>query len=327
MNAQQDNMTRISIVVPVYNAAHTLDRCVSSLSQQKGNLQIILVNDGSTDNSLAMCLTWAQCDARIEVVSQDNAGVSTARNRGLDRCLGEWVCFVDSDDYLEPDACEKLRSIINNSQTDMVMFGHVVEDATHSSPVIRQETDNLTIVDRDEALRLTLSSHGYKGYIWNRMYRTSVINAQPRIRFSEEAHYCEDLLFNVAYAKRVSSVALTDNVLYHYCDSATSVVHTITEKNETFAVAMDEVMRLLPERLQPLAANGYAIMAMELLFWSYERHDNTRIRRYNHMVHKLWPDYRTVRMNQSAKTRVRMVGARYCPALFCPMWNALKKII
>ena len=311
----------ISIVVPVYNAAKSLNRCLSSLVRQRGNIQIILVDDGSTDDSFRKCEQWANRDTRIDVLSQDNAGVSSARNLGLEHCAGEWVCFVDSDDYIESDTCERLLSLADKSQADMVMFSHVSGDALIPDEPFVSET-----VDRDTALRLTLSANGYKGYVWNRMYRATVINAEPRIRFLRDVDYCEDLLFNVSFLMRASTVTTTNRPFYHYCDNAESVVHSISAKNETFPKAMDKVMMLLPESLKPLAGGGYAVMAMELLFWSYEQHDRSRIARYRHMVNTFWPDYRRTQSEQSLKTRLRMMGAHYCPSLFCPLWNVLKTI-
>lgn len=311
----------ISIVVPVYNASKSLDRCVSSLVRQQCDIQIVLVNDGSTDDSLRKCEQWAKHDSRIDVLSQDNAGVSAARNLGLSHCRGDWVCFVDSDDYVEPDSCERLLSLVDKSQADMVMFSHVSGDTLISEESFTSET-----VNRDGALRLTLSSNGYKGYVWNRMYRTTTINAEPCIRFSRDADYCEDLLFNVAFLMRAHTVVTTDRPLYHYCDNVESVVHSISAKNETFSNAMDEVIELLPKSLKPLAGRGYAVMAMELLFWSYAQHDRDRIARYRRIVNMFWSDYCRTENDQSLKTRLRMVGARYCPSLFCPLWNALKTI-
>lgn len=325
---------RISIIVPVYNAEATLDRCLGSLSEQQGNIQIVLVDDGSADDSLIICKKWEERDSRIEVVSQSNSGVSAARNLGLDHCRGEWICFVDSDDYLESDACERLLRIVDGRAVDAVIFGHVTEDAGDAQESIKRKIvgrdnssdDTAVIVDRDEALQLTLSASGCKGYVWNRMYRTAVIEREPHLRFSECAHFCEDLLFNVAFFMRGGAVAVTDDKLYHYYNNSSSVVHTITEKNETFSMAMDEVMALLPAPLKPVAGCGYAFMAMDLLYWSYAMHDSARVNRYRALMNAHWSDYWDRRKGSSMKSRIRMAGAHWCAPIFCPCWNLLKKL-
>ena len=97
----------LSVIVPVYNAEKYLDRCVRSIvNQTYKNLEIILINDGSTDRSGAMCDEWADADARIQVVHSENHGVSHARNMGLDLARGDWITFVDNDDWIEPDMYE-----------------------------------------------------------------------------------------------------------------------------------------------------------------------------------------------------------------------------
>lgn len=326
----------VSIIVPVYGVERYLDRCVESIvAQTYRNLEIILVDDGSPDRCPAMCDMWASKDARVTVIHQSNAGVSAARNVALDHCGGEWVCFVDSDDYLEPDACERLLCIVDGRTVDAVIFGHVTEDiedvqetVQHNNVGSDESSDDTTvIVDRDGALRLTLSAGGCKGYIWNRMYRASVIDKEPRLRFSEQAHFCEDMLFNVAFFMRGGAVAVTDDILYHYRDNDDSVVHTITEKNETFSVAMDAVIALLPAQLKPIAGYGYALMALDLLYWSYDIHDAARVDRYRRMMNAHWPDYWARRKDSSVKVRIRMAGAHWCDTIFCPCWNMLKKLV
>lgn len=111
----------ISVIVPVYNAEKYLDRCVESIvAQTYKNLEIILVDDGSTDNSPAICDAWAKKDSRIRVIHKKNGGVSSARNAGLDACTGDYIGFADADDWMEPDMYEVL---IGNAK-DIVRTNH-----------------------------------------------------------------------------------------------------------------------------------------------------------------------------------------------------------
>ena len=105
----------VSVIVPVYNVSEYLERCVLSISEQTySKLQIILVNDGSTDDSLEKCLELQKQDFRIEVINKENGGVSSARNAGIEAARGKWICFVDGDDFLEKDAIQKMINEIGD---------------------------------------------------------------------------------------------------------------------------------------------------------------------------------------------------------------------
>lgn len=115
-------METISVVVPVYNVAAELGRCVASIvAQSYGNLQIVLVDDGSTDGSGALCDAHARDDARIAVVHKPNGGLSSARNAGLAAATGTWVLYVDADDWIEPDACARLQAAGAAARADVVV--------------------------------------------------------------------------------------------------------------------------------------------------------------------------------------------------------------
>lgn len=119
----------ISIIVPVYNAEKYLNRCISSLlNQTYYNLEIILVNDGSTDNSKKICKNAAKNDSRIKLINSVNEGVSLARNKGLKEANGDYISFVDSDDYVEPDYVEKMLLTLKSKKVDIVYCSAVVEN-------------------------------------------------------------------------------------------------------------------------------------------------------------------------------------------------------
>ena len=123
----------ISVIVPVYNAENYIDKCVESLvNQTYKNLEIILVNDGSTDSSGTKCDEWAKKDSRIKVIHKENGGVSSARNAGLDVAEGAYVAFVDSDDSLKTTAYEKSVSEIQQHNLDLLIFGYETVFTDHS---------------------------------------------------------------------------------------------------------------------------------------------------------------------------------------------------
>lgn len=121
-----------SVIIPVYEARDSLDRCVKSwLAQTEGDLELLLVDDGSTDGSRELCEKWAKKDARVRVLHQKNAGVSAARNAGIDAARGEHMFFTDSDDYVAPDYLEKMEQCMKASGAELVLCGfhHLYEGA------------------------------------------------------------------------------------------------------------------------------------------------------------------------------------------------------
>ena len=116
------NKGLVSIIVPVYNVEKYLDKCVQSLVRQTySNLEIILIDDGATDNSGTVCDKWASKDERVKVIHTENRGLSAARNTGIDNSVGHFLCFVDSDDWIEPNMLEEMYNKAEEFQTDITM--------------------------------------------------------------------------------------------------------------------------------------------------------------------------------------------------------------
>ena len=121
---KKKDSSKISVIIPVYNVEEYLDKCVTSvLNQTYKNLEIILVDDGSPDNCPKMCDEWAKKDKRIKVVHKKNGGLSDARNSGIEVCTGEYIGFVDSDDYIDKQMYKELLKRIESTNSDMVMCG------------------------------------------------------------------------------------------------------------------------------------------------------------------------------------------------------------
>lgn len=221
-----------SIIVPVWNAKHYLDDCVDSLrSQTYPNLEIILVDDGSTDGASELCDSMAQTDRRIRVIHQPCRGVSAARNAGLDAATGAFVTFVDSDDSLRRDTvAESVQCAIARS-ADMVVFGYdVIEEhadgsvTEQESKTVRQQdaidmrrrhektvADQLCVLDNDELL--------YQ--CWGKLYRRSSIGD---LRFADGVAFGEDMLFVLDLLARGIRMAFLQRCLYVYRQHMGSLV-------------------------------------------------------------------------------------------------------
>lgn len=208
----------ISVVVPVYNCAPYLDACLQSLEAQTlQNWEAVLVDDGSTDGSAALCDAWAGKDARFRVLHQKNAGVSAARNAGIEAVRGEYLAFVDADDRVEPEFLQTLWDTIGNTQLAVCC----VFDLSDWNEKVRAEVVPLDI------LRATPSRYAnpvYTNYPCNKLFRTAVIQ-ENELRFPVGVRRCEDAYFVQEYLLCCRSIAVTPKKLYHYDQHEGSAMH------------------------------------------------------------------------------------------------------
>lgn len=209
-----------SVILPVYNVYDYLERCLVSVLGQRGeDYEVILVDDGSTDGSGALCDAWAQKDARIRVIHKPNGGLSSARNAGLAAACGEYVLMFDADDYIEPDTLDVLRAAIREFSADIVRFDlmrHVGNrQEEHRTPMPAGLYDEAAVKERllDAAL---LHSGGYWLSACTHAYRLDFLR-ENELRFvSEREVLSEDYLFNISALLCAKSVYLTNRLLYHY---------------------------------------------------------------------------------------------------------------
>lgn len=210
-------MDKISIVVAVYNAEKTLKKCIESLlNQTYENTEIILVNDCSKDNSLDICIEYSKNYDNVKVISNErNSGVSATRNNGIDNSTGEYICFVDSDDYVEPNYLEVLYSSYKKYNT-VPICGFVYHDEyNHAKPVKYSWSGNEELVSLGEAFRL--KSELYLTALWNKLFDRRLI-VEKNIRFDTNVSVGEDLRFSVDYfiKNNIDKICVLPEPLYHY---------------------------------------------------------------------------------------------------------------
>lgn len=221
----------VSIVVPIYNVEKYLNRCLDSLINQSfKDIEIIALNNGSTDNSLNILKEYAEKDKRIRVIDNDNLGVSEARNIGIREAKGKYIVFVDSDDWIDIDMIEVLYKSIDTNDCDLVMCTYVREFGDHSKEkVFNLPEENLYVDDevKDKLLRKLIGPLGKElanpeyldalGTVWSKMYKTSIL-IDKDLRFVDlnEIGSGEDTLFNIFVFNEVSKVILLNKPMYHY---------------------------------------------------------------------------------------------------------------
>lgn len=204
----------ISIIIPVYNVEDYLDRCLKSIvSQEYSNLEIILINDGSVDNSGKICDEWAKADKRIKVIHQNNKGVSAARNAGLDIAKGELIGFVDPDDDISTDMYSSMIENMKKNNADVVACG-VSEVFLDGSERIYRKEDKPIKLNKNETIKKALMlSDDIGGVVWDKLWKRTVIDA---VRFNRSLSIAEDRLFCIS-ALLNSKVFYRDFKPKYYC--------------------------------------------------------------------------------------------------------------
>ncbi len=207
----------ISIVVPVYNSQDYLENCLDSIRTQSfQDWECIVVDDGSTDGSGAIIDSFVIKDARFVSVYKNNGGVSSARNVGIARSRGDFIAFIDSDDWIDSRYLEKLNNAILSGKIDLSICGY---HKVKQNEIIHSLFTNNSVsfcIDRDnESLFIELIEQYYLFNPWQKLFRLSIIKDNG-IAFNETCSYGEDLLFNFCYLEHVNRVSVVNDALYYY---------------------------------------------------------------------------------------------------------------
>ena len=217
---------KLSVIVPVYNVERYIRKCLDSLvNQTYKNLEIILVDDGSPDNSGAICDEYASRDSRVRVVHKENGGLCNARNTGLEMASGDFLCFVDDDDWLELNAYEELLAKFDEHDVDAVFFGFTYyKDHSDVDPLHFRKSG---IVDRQEALtQITLRDYGYEAATWNKIIKLDF--SRGHIFRPEFVSGSEDADFWISCVVACDNVFLEPKSYYHHLIRSDSAGHQKT---------------------------------------------------------------------------------------------------
>lgn len=236
-------MSKVSIIIPVYNASNKLNRCVDSvLKQSFSNIEVILVDDGSKDDSLSLCESIAQSDERVRVYHQENAGVSAARNLGIRKATGNWLMFVDSDDWVVPTAVAQMVELVEKDDSPMGVCS-LCSDYLKNSITVVLDDEKLPIsrifakYPQDSRLGMVLCT------VCNKIFRREIISAHG-IQFEQGICFGEDFIFNMRFFQHIQSVRTTSALLYHYdCTSENSGVKKIYSDYDSFILSMNQALR------------------------------------------------------------------------------------
>jgi glycosyltransferase involved in cell wall biosynthesis len=242
-------MPKISIIIPIYNSEKYLKECLNSvISQNQFDCEILLINDGSKDNSLAICKKFAEQDNRIAVIDKKNGGVSSARNAGLEQASGEYIAFVDSDDWVDKSIYSSIFEKFGE-QFDIAMTGIVYKG-------LKEKKDNLSFLNDEyvgESIKMDLMPKFYfygkgfqkkpiPGHVFQMIFKKNLIN---EIKFLTEIKYAEDLLFCLMCLHKAKKIIIDKNCHYFYRRN----IGSITEK---YMNNLDSDIEIVGQKIEPL---------------------------------------------------------------------------
>lgn len=247
---------KISVIVPVYNVEKYLPRCIDSiLSQSFTDFELILVDDGSPDNSGKICDEYAQKDNRVRVFHKSNGGVSSARNLGLDNARGEWVTFIDSDDHVDVDYLQELISFVNHGSIDWVVTLNTIKKHTpHKSVSLKYDDYNqlFSLYDLDK-----------NGYVIGKLYKRDIVN-RVNLRFNEKIHLGEDSMFGLLYLLETKNIVLIHSEKYFYENQRPGSLTKIFNSYESEHAGKKEFDRIVGLLIERLRLDSEAIMKLEI---------------------------------------------------------------
>lgn len=237
-------MKKVSIIIPIYNDEKHLKKCIESVMRQSyENIEIILINDGSMDKSIEICQYYVRENERIILLNQKNQGVSTARNNALAICSGEFITFVDADDYLEEDAIEHYLNVQAKKDADLVIadFNWVSKDSK-----VKNHKDGINLIlNINDALKILFNDNYFQGFVWNKFFKRQILR-DYNIKFNEDIALGEDLLFVSKYIVHCKTIIYNKEAIYNYfINQEGAVRRTFNEKYLTLLDALDDITKVI----------------------------------------------------------------------------------
>lgn len=270
---------KVSFIVPVYNTQEFLPRCLDSLlGQTCPDIEIVVVNDGSPDDSATIIAEYARKNSRVRAVEKPNGGLSSARNAGMDVARGDIIDFVDSDDYVEPNLAEFLVGTFAEEHPEIVVFGAVCEPAELASKRIKQllSPEACVFESFDPAL---LFSANAQPYVWRAAYSRELIERES-LRFAENVRFAEDVVFQLESYPLSAKTIIAPDKLYHYVMQDKSLTHTFNvgakrrDKAEAHILMLHEILERWSARgLLELCPGELIAWFMDLVAFDLARFD------------------------------------------------------
>lgn len=241
------NSEKVSVIVPAYNVGQYISECINALlNQTYNNYEIIIINDGSTDNTLDVCMRF-QNHNKINIINQENMGVSITRNNGIRLAKGKYIVFVDPDDIVSDKYLELLVKNIVSYNADMA----ICEYTNSFKEMDKNSSDNISLVSAKDIIIQLVENKLKDAYIWNKIYKKDIIIAEG-LYFPDKIKIWEDMYFLIQYLKKSNKVIKIPQVLYYYRIRENSAV-TSTESTAN----LKDKLYILNKLKMLFSENGY----------------------------------------------------------------------
>lgn len=301
-------MARLSVIIPIYNVEPYIERCLDSVAGQTWtDMEILCIDDGSTDKSGELCEQYAQKDRRIKVYHKENGGAASARNVGLKHAGGEYIAFVDPDDWIEPEMFESVISRMETCDADMGVCGFFKdwedrEEVMQNTPAVCGD-----VFGTDDILFYAFKRYSYKGfggYLWNKVIKRELLyRTGETLKFDEALKVGEDVLFFAMTALRVQRAAYVDRALYHYYQRTSSLVHAGSIEERSGSLVMyARLINLFQERgidsrVLPYVKRFYVYIASLLAEKAYYENDIFSVKKMQSEIGKYIEAYEATSEN------------------------------
>ena len=236
----------VSIIVPAYNCEKYIGTCIESIvAQSYKNIEVIIIDDGSIDNTYEIIKKYITKDKRIKYFTQENSGPSVARNKGIEKSNGEYLIFVDSDDIIEKIYVEKLLNRIKSNSFDIACCGYI-DKSKYGVVKLNDFWINKDILNKQEFLECVCNGVG--GVLWSKIFRKDII-IENNIRMNPKIFMSEDLIFILEYCKYINKVGVINEYLYHYNRLNDSSISSNIDINylENYILLINKISELLTE--------------------------------------------------------------------------------
>lgn len=311
-------MKMISVIVPIYNKEKYLKSCINSIiNQTYKDLEILLIDDGSTDDSFQICKNYQQLDQRIRVISKENGGVSSARNLGLENCKGSYFAFIDPDDYVNENYFFKLLNCIKENDAD-IAYCYAIDSDEKSGETVTASTNSGKCLQLSKENYDWCSPDAHK-VAWGALYRKDKLK---EIRFDEDLTIAEDTLYFARCIQAGCKIVCLDEALYHYVNHAESLTNkAYSGKNKTELIAWDRICSLFRDNKNTFltAKSEYAQTCKKIAKKYYLNENYTKIE--NKFIRKKYRKNAPYLLKYAfAKKKMGLAAKTIFSALFWNVW-------
>lgn len=332
----------VSIIVPVYNAENYLEKCICSvLEQSYTNFELILVDDGSTDNSLNICRVYEKKDSRIKALSKSNEGVSVARNCGIEICKGKFVVFLDADDWIERDYVKNIMFYVSE-ESDLWVMDYSI-DRNGQTTKRNSFTKEFDFFNKKDIIALekqclipqyrfsqNLKSEFFLAGVWGKVFKTTIIK-ERNIRFAKELKISEDVMFLTEYLENCYRVKYFHEYGYHYVARQTSKMHDFKKSLfDDYVVYIDKLkLDINQKKLENIDVKIAYAIAIRTLYTFFSNGFFLKINEGNEEVAAEYIK-QTIeqRLNQYICIRyIPYLELRHKVMLFCVRHNQIEKFL